>query len=172
MRRWSGGYTSTLVLNQPPTSTGQRRSCSASQRTLSKIKKPASTATNQHQYRVATTRSQRPPSRPLARRTEHQLVNDDKAEDPSGGDSDDHHRRHPQINSNRHQRLSRTRQHHCQAQPDRSHCLARSHSPHQRRNCATHSSASAASPCPATPRVMSTCSVTVADGLPHLDHRS
>ena len=57
-------------------------------------------ATNQRQYRVATTRSQRPPSRPLARRTERQLVNDDKAEDPSGGDSDDHYRRHPQINSN------------------------------------------------------------------------
>ena len=31
--------------------------------------------------------------------------------------------------------------------------------------------ASAASRCPATPRVMSTGSVTVADRLPHLDHR-
>ena len=108
-RRWPCSYTSTLVLNQSPSSTDQCRSCSASQWTSSMIINPASTATKQRQYQVATTRSQRPPSRPLTRRTEHQLVNDDEAEDASGGNSDDHRRHYPRINSNGHQRLLRTR---------------------------------------------------------------
>ena len=128
-----------LSAQSTPTSSGQRQSRSARQRTSSTIKNPASTATNRRQHRVATTRSQQLPSRPLTRRTERQLVEDEDAEDPSVDDSDDHRRRHPRINSNGHQRLPRTRRRHGQAQPDRSPRLARSRSPHRRRNRATRS---------------------------------
>ena len=98
-----------LSAQSTPTSSGQRQSRSARQRSSSTIKNPASTATNRRQHRVATTRSQQPPSRPLTRRTERQLVEDEDAEDRSGDDSDDHRRRHPRINSNGHERLPRTR---------------------------------------------------------------
>ena len=88
-----------LSAQSTPTSSGQRQSRSAPQRSSSTIKNPASTATNRRQHRIATTRSQQPPSRPLTRRTERRLVEDEDAEDRSGDDSDDHRRRHPRIRS-------------------------------------------------------------------------
>ena len=114
-----------LSAQSTPTSTGQRRSRSANQRTPLPPKTSASTVANRHQGRAATTTSQQPPS---TRRTERQLANDDEAVDSSGDDSDDHRRRPPPTNSNGHQRPSRTRRR-----------LTRSRSPHQRRHGTTRS---------------------------------
>ena len=125
-----------LSAQSTPTSTGQRRSRSANQRTPLTPNPPASTVANRHQGRVATTTSQQPP---LTRRTEHQLANDDEAVDSSGDESDDHRRRPPPTNSNGHQRPSRTHRRRSQTQPDRSPSLTRSRSPHQRRHGATRS---------------------------------
>ena len=125
-----------LSAQSTPTSTGQRRSRSANQRTPLTPKTPASTVANRHQGRAATTTSQQPP---LTRRTEHQLANDDEAVDSSGDESDDHRRRPPPTNSNGHQRPSRTHRRRSQTQPDRSPRLTRSRSPHQRRHGATRS---------------------------------
>ena len=107
-----------LSAQSTPTSTGQRRSRSANQRTQLTPKTSASTVANRHQGRAATTTSQQPP---LTRRTERQLANEDVAVDSSGDDSDGHRRRPPPTNSNGHQRPSRTRRR-----------LTRSRSPHQR----------------------------------------
>ena len=116
MARWLHQH---LSAQSTPTSSGQHQSRAARQRTSSTIKKKKPSLYG-HQptpnTRVATTTSQQPPSRPLTRRTERQLVEDEDAEDPSGDDSDDYRRRHPRINSNGHQRLPRTRRRHGQAQ--------------------------------------------------------
>ena len=158
-----------LSAQSTPTSTGQRRSCSANQRISSMLRNPASTATNQCQGCTTTRRSQRPPSWPW--RTERQLVNDEKQRihrettATTIGDAT------PQLTQTG---TNVCREHitviakHSQTVPiGRPSCPIPFPTPTTPR-CPIPP-ASTTSRCP--PRVVSTGSITVADRLPHLDHR-